>query len=158
MTKLWPDESLNLKTELKLKFFLKEVIDTQEKIIKDLMKSVREQHEQLNSQNNKIKSLEEKVGKKNPKQTIKQCKTSKLSDTDYFSWVTEAYFISPCFFTDQLWLCSRHYWETCRFKRRSSKPSQISGEQLNQHEHSHKWWGENRRLVTTQWKFFNAAS
>ncbi|KAI5614625.1 angiopoietin-related protein 3 precursor, partial [Silurus asotus] len=40
---------------------LKDVIDTQEKTIKDLLKSVREQHDQLNSQKNKIKSLEEKI-------------------------------------------------------------------------------------------------
>lgn len=44
-----------------LKFFLQGVIDTQEKTIKDLLKSVREQHQQLDSQKNQIKSLEEKV-------------------------------------------------------------------------------------------------
>ncbi|XP_053493023.1 angiopoietin-related protein 3 [Ictalurus furcatus] len=40
---------------------LKDVISTQEKTIKDLLKSVKEQHEQLDSQKNKIKSLEEKI-------------------------------------------------------------------------------------------------
>ncbi|XP_053355508.1 angiopoietin-related protein 3 [Clarias gariepinus] len=40
---------------------LKDVINTQEKTIKDLLDSVREQHDQLNSQKNKIKSLEEKL-------------------------------------------------------------------------------------------------
>ncbi|KAL6458125.1 hypothetical protein MHYP_G00333550 [Metynnis hypsauchen] len=40
---------------------LKDVIDSQEKTIKDLLMSVREQHEQLNSQKIKIKSLEEKL-------------------------------------------------------------------------------------------------
>lgn len=42
-------------------FFLQGVMDTQEKTIKDLLKAVREQHQQLNSQKNQIKSLEEKV-------------------------------------------------------------------------------------------------
>lgn len=53
-----------------LKCFLQDVIDTQEKTIKDLLKSVKEQHEQLNSQINKIKSLEEKVEIKKTMQNV----------------------------------------------------------------------------------------
>ncbi|KAG7487653.1 hypothetical protein MATL_G00025720 [Megalops atlanticus] len=39
---------------------LKEMIDSQEKSITDLLKAVKEQHDQLNYQKNKIKSLEDK--------------------------------------------------------------------------------------------------
>lgn len=59
-----------------LKCFLQDVIDTQEKTINDLLKSVKEQHDQLNSQKNKIKSLEEKVGKR------KQCRTPALTNVE----------------------------------------------------------------------------
>ncbi|KAL4660100.1 angiopoietin-related protein 3-like isoform X1 [Arapaima gigas] len=41
---------------------LKEVIDTQETCITDLLKTMKEQHEQLNHQKMKIKILEEKLG------------------------------------------------------------------------------------------------
>lgn len=40
---------------------LQDVIETQERTITDLLKSVKEQHEQLNYQKTKIKSLEDKV-------------------------------------------------------------------------------------------------
>lgn len=40
---------------------LQDVIETQERTITDLLKSVKEQHEQLNYQKIKIKSLEDKV-------------------------------------------------------------------------------------------------
>ncbi|XP_058259685.1 angiopoietin-related protein 3 [Hemibagrus wyckioides] len=55
---------------------LKDVIDTQEKTIKDLLKSVKEQHDQLNAQKNKIKSLEEKVNYESLQDT-----TEKMSDS-----------------------------------------------------------------------------
>lgn len=38
-----------------------EVIESQEKTITDLLKAVREQHDQLDNQKMKIKNLEEKV-------------------------------------------------------------------------------------------------
>ncbi len=40
---------------------LQDVIETQERTITDLLKSVKEQHEQLNYQKTKIKGLEDKV-------------------------------------------------------------------------------------------------
>lgn len=40
---------------------LQDVIETQERTITDLLKSVKEQHEQLSYQKTKIKSLEDKV-------------------------------------------------------------------------------------------------
>lgn len=49
-----------------IKTLLQEVIETQEKTITDLLKSVKEQHEQLNYQKVKIKSLEDKVIIDNP--------------------------------------------------------------------------------------------
>lgn len=42
-------------------YLLQDVIETQERTITDLLKSVKEQHEQLNYQKIKIKSLEDKV-------------------------------------------------------------------------------------------------
>lgn len=38
-----------------------DVIDAQESTITDLLKAVKEQHDQLNQQKTKIKTLEEKV-------------------------------------------------------------------------------------------------
>lgn len=40
------------------------MIETQDKTITSLLKAVREQHDQLDNQNVKIKNLEEKVKKK----------------------------------------------------------------------------------------------
>ncbi|GAA6104475.1 angiopoietin-related protein 3 [Tachysurus ichikawai] len=55
---------------------LKDVIDTQEKTIKDLLNSVKEQHEQLSSQQNKIKGLEEKIN-----YDLLQDTTEKIADS-----------------------------------------------------------------------------
>lgn len=46
-----------------LLWHFQEVIEAQEKTITDLLKAVKEQHDQLDNQKTKIKNLEEKVDK-----------------------------------------------------------------------------------------------
>uniref|UniRef100_A0A668AAK0 Angiopoietin-like 3 n=1 Tax=Myripristis murdjan TaxID=586833 RepID=A0A668AAK0_9TELE len=58
---------------------LKEVIEAQERTISDLLKAVREQHDQLDHQKTKIKSLEEKVDKNSAYVTTKQAIGEKIT-------------------------------------------------------------------------------
>lgn len=44
-----------------LLWYFQEVIESQEKTITNLLKAVKEQHDQLDNQKSKIKNLEEKV-------------------------------------------------------------------------------------------------
>ncbi|KAM9501001.1 angiopoietin-related protein 3-like isoform 2-T2 [Clarias gariepinus] len=62
---------------------LKEVIQTQERSISDLLKVVKEQSEHLNNQKNKIKSLENKLSSAGVQETLSK-----------FSWDAEAYSVS----------------------------------------------------------------
>ncbi|XP_076871006.1 angiopoietin-related protein 3 [Brachyhypopomus gauderio] len=67
---------------------LKDVIDTQEKTIKDLLQSVREQHDQLNSQKIKIKSLEEKLGPNSFHETAEKSPNPSLEQPDILEYLT----------------------------------------------------------------------
>ncbi|XP_026882487.2 angiopoietin-related protein 3 [Electrophorus electricus] len=67
---------------------LKGVIDTQEKTIKDLLEAVREQHEQLNSQKIKIKSLEEKLGSDSFQETAEKSTNSSPEQPNVLEYLT----------------------------------------------------------------------
>ncbi|XP_056606245.1 angiopoietin-related protein 3 [Triplophysa dalaica] len=67
---------------------LKEVIETQEKTITDLLKSVKEQHEQLNYQNGKIKSLEDKLSYDNFQDTAEKFMDLSPETPDPFGYLT----------------------------------------------------------------------
>ncbi|XP_036378511.1 angiopoietin-related protein 3 [Megalops cyprinoides] len=67
---------------------LKEVIDSQEKSITDLLKAVREQHDQLNYQKNKIKSLEDKLNFDMSQETAEQPADSNPEAHKTFEYLT----------------------------------------------------------------------
>ncbi|KAM8888926.1 angiopoietin-related protein 3 [Synchiropus picturatus] len=67
---------------------LKEVIETQEKTITNLLKAVQEQHEQLEHQKIKIKNMEEKLSDDNYQDTIDK-KDGDATSTDMFEYVSE---------------------------------------------------------------------
>ncbi|XP_072539117.1 angiopoietin-related protein 3 [Salminus brasiliensis] len=67
---------------------LKDVIDSQEKTIKDLLMSVREQHEQLNSQKIKIKNLEEKLNYDSFQETAEKAADLSPEEPDLLEYLT----------------------------------------------------------------------
>ncbi|KAG9277313.1 angiopoietin-related protein 3 [Astyanax mexicanus] len=67
---------------------LKDVIDSQEKTIKTLLMSVQEQHEQLNSQKIKIKSLEEKLNYDFLQETAEKPADSSPEQPDILEYLT----------------------------------------------------------------------
>ncbi|XP_071781745.1 angiopoietin-related protein 3 [Centroberyx gerrardi] len=67
---------------------LKEVIEAQERTITDLLKAVREQHDQLDHQKTKIKSLEEKLSYDNFQDTIDVAVDSDPVAPDMFEYLT----------------------------------------------------------------------
>ncbi|XP_030647550.1 angiopoietin-related protein 3 [Chanos chanos] len=67
---------------------LKEVIESQERTITDLLKSVREQHEQLNYQKIKIKSLEEKLIYETFQDTLEKPTDSNADTTHILGYLT----------------------------------------------------------------------
>ncbi|XP_029904693.1 angiopoietin-related protein 3 [Myripristis murdjan] len=68
---------------------LKEVIEAQERTISDLLKAVREQHDQLDHQKTKIKSLEEKLSYETFQDTIVKAVDSDPVEPDMFEYLTE---------------------------------------------------------------------
>ncbi|XP_068599837.1 angiopoietin-related protein 3 [Brachionichthys hirsutus] len=68
---------------------LKEVIESQEKTISDLLKAVREQHDQLDNQKTKIKTLEEKINYDGFQDTVDKPVDSDPSVPDMFEYLTE---------------------------------------------------------------------
>ncbi|XP_064187988.1 angiopoietin-related protein 3 [Anguilla rostrata] len=81
-------ESLLSKEQLSEISTLKEVIITQERSITDLLKAVREQHEQLNYHKNKIKSLEDKLNFASFQDTTEQKEDSNLEAPNIFQYLT----------------------------------------------------------------------
>ncbi|XP_030229455.1 angiopoietin-related protein 3 [Gadus morhua] len=67
---------------------LKEVIDSQEKTITDLLIAVREQHDQLDYQKTKIKNLEEKMNTDNFQDTIEKDVDTDSENSDMFDYLT----------------------------------------------------------------------
>ncbi|KAM4629243.1 angiopoietin-related protein 3 [Polymixia lowei] len=67
---------------------LKEVIEAQERTITDLLKAVREQHDQLDYQKIKIKSLEEKLSYDDFQDTIEKAVDSDPEAPDMFEYHT----------------------------------------------------------------------
>ncbi|XP_056133911.1 angiopoietin-related protein 3 [Lampris incognitus] len=67
---------------------LKQVIGAQEKTITDLLKAVREQHDQLNHQKIKIKGLEEKLSYDNFQDAIEKAVDSHPEASDMFEYLT----------------------------------------------------------------------
>ncbi|XP_051567714.1 angiopoietin-related protein 3-like [Myxocyprinus asiaticus] len=67
---------------------LKDVIVTQEKTITDLLKSVKEQHEQLNYQKTKIKSLEDKLNYDTFQETAEKTLDLSPETPDPFGYLT----------------------------------------------------------------------
>ncbi|XP_066521086.1 angiopoietin-related protein 3 [Hoplias malabaricus] len=67
---------------------LKDLINTQEKTIKDLLVSVREQNEQLNSQKDKIKSLEEKLNYETFQETADKSAESSPESPEILKYLT----------------------------------------------------------------------
>ncbi|KAK6308745.1 hypothetical protein J4Q44_G00202080 [Coregonus suidteri] len=76
-----PAEQLN---EIKS---LKDVIEAQERTITDLLKAVREQHDQLNHQKTKIKTLEEKISIDNIQDTTDNAADSNSETPDMFEYL-----------------------------------------------------------------------
>ncbi|XP_029285551.1 LOW QUALITY PROTEIN: angiopoietin-related protein 3 [Cottoperca gobio] len=67
---------------------LKEVIDSQEKTINKLLKAVKEQHDQLDNQKNKIKNLEEKLNYDSFQDTVDKPMDSDPAAPDMFEYLT----------------------------------------------------------------------
>ncbi|XP_062854085.1 angiopoietin-related protein 3 [Trichomycterus rosablanca] len=67
---------------------LKDMIDTQDKTIKELLRSVREQHEQLNFQKIKIKSLEDKLNYDSVQETAEKMTDSSLEEPNVLEYQT----------------------------------------------------------------------
>ncbi|XP_026178943.1 angiopoietin-related protein 3 [Mastacembelus armatus] len=67
---------------------LKEVIDAQEKTITSLLKAVKEQHDQLDHQKNKIKNLEEKLNYDSFQDTVNKPMDADLAAPDMFEYLT----------------------------------------------------------------------
>ncbi|XP_068176145.1 angiopoietin-related protein 3 [Antennarius striatus] len=67
---------------------LKEVIESQEKTITDLLTAVREQHDQLDNQKTKIKNLEEKISYDRLQDTVDKSMDSDPSVSDMFEYLT----------------------------------------------------------------------
>ncbi|XP_051985979.1 angiopoietin-related protein 3-like [Xyrauchen texanus] len=67
---------------------LKDVIETQEKTITDLLKSVKEQHEQLNYQKIQIKSLEDKLNNDTFQETTEKTMDLSPEMPDHFGYLT----------------------------------------------------------------------
>ncbi|KAJ8279069.1 hypothetical protein COCON_G00061350 [Conger conger] len=82
-------ESLLSKEQLSEIGTLKEVIISQERSITDLLKAVREQHEQLNYQKNKIKSLEDKLSFPSFQDTAEQKQDSNLETPNPFQYLKD---------------------------------------------------------------------
>ncbi|KAM3875775.1 angiopoietin-related protein 3 [Diretmus argenteus] len=66
----------------------KDVIEAQEKTITDLLKAVREQHDQLNHQKIKIKGLEEKLSYDNFQDTTEKAEDLDPAAPDMFEYLT----------------------------------------------------------------------
>ncbi|XP_041862891.1 angiopoietin-related protein 3 [Melanotaenia boesemani] len=77
-----PAEQLNEITTLK------EVIDAQEKTITNLLKAVKEQHDQLDHQKSKIKNLEEKLSFDSYQDTADKSPDSDQTAADMFEYLT----------------------------------------------------------------------
>ncbi|XP_010870660.2 angiopoietin-related protein 3 [Esox lucius] len=67
---------------------LKDVIEAQERTINNLLKSVREQHDQLNHQKTKIKALEEKISVDTFQDTNDKADDSNSETPDMFDYLT----------------------------------------------------------------------
>uniref|UniRef100_A0A3P9IYC2 Angiopoietin like 3 n=1 Tax=Oryzias latipes TaxID=8090 RepID=A0A3P9IYC2_ORYLA len=67
---------------------LKEVIDAQERTITSLLKSVKEQHDQLDNQNTKIKHLEEKLSFDSFQDTVDKPVDADQTASDIFEYLT----------------------------------------------------------------------
>ncbi|KAM6921962.1 angiopoietin-related protein 3 [Xenentodon cancila] len=67
---------------------LKEVIEAQEKTITNLLKAVKEQHDQLDHQKSKIKNLEEKLSYDGFQDTVEKSMESHHMDSDLFEYLT----------------------------------------------------------------------
>eukprot|EP00064_Thunnus_orientalis_P015011 superscaffoldBa00002706_g15060 len=67
---------------------LKEVIETQDKTITNLLKAVKEQHDQLDHQKMKIKNLEEKLSYDSFQDTVDKPMDSDPTATDMFEYLT----------------------------------------------------------------------
>ncbi|XP_041791398.1 angiopoietin-related protein 3 [Chelmon rostratus] len=67
---------------------LKEVIEAQEKTITNLLKAVREQHDQLDNQKIKIKNLEEKISFDSYQDTVNKPMDLDTSASDMFEYLT----------------------------------------------------------------------
>ncbi|KAJ3599219.1 hypothetical protein NHX12_033182 [Muraenolepis orangiensis] len=78
-------QSIVLPEQLKEIVSLKEVIDTQERTITDLLIAVREQHDQLDSQKTKIKNLEEKMNTDTFQDTLEKDVEKSESMFDYLT-------------------------------------------------------------------------
>ncbi|XP_059197761.1 angiopoietin-related protein 3 [Centropristis striata] len=68
---------------------LKEVIESQEKTITNLLKAVKEQHDQLDNQKTKIKNLEEKLSYDSFQDTVDKLMDSDPAAPDMFEYLTE---------------------------------------------------------------------
>lgn len=68
---------------------LKDVIEAQEKTITNLLLAVKEQHDQLDNQNLKIKNLEEKLSSDSFQDTMEKSIDSDPSSPDMFDYLTE---------------------------------------------------------------------
>ncbi|KAM4575033.1 angiopoietin-related protein 3 [Fundulus diaphanus] len=66
---------------------LKEVIEAQERTITNLLKAVKEQHDQLDHQKNKIKNLEEKISFNSFQHTVDKAMDSDHSASDKFEYL-----------------------------------------------------------------------
>ncbi|XP_028260565.1 angiopoietin-related protein 3 [Parambassis ranga] len=67
---------------------LKEVIEAQDKTITSLLKAVKEQHDQLDHQKNKIKNLEEKLSYDSFQDTVDKTMDSDQTAADMFEYLT----------------------------------------------------------------------
>ncbi|XP_076026309.1 angiopoietin-related protein 3 [Genypterus blacodes] len=68
---------------------LKDVIEAQERTITNLLKAVKEQHDQLDNQKDKIKNLEDKLGNDNFQDTIEKTVDSDPVAPDMFEYLME---------------------------------------------------------------------
>lgn len=112
------------------KTLLQEVIETQEKTITDLLKSVKEQHEQLNYQNGKIKSLEDKVI---------HCVIKRIfSDASHLYLFALLQVYKHILFSAELRQFSRHRRKIYGFKPRNTWPLWVLDNEFHQWNYRHK--------------------